>query len=140
MDALRRGLGETASDNSTAFGFSLTIGGAGLILSDLKGSPAVGEVFMLIGGAAAAMILISALSTSGFRSDTADSLPERAQMRGSALNFLSVGIGLLAAWGLGSLIGGPIAWLVGGFSAILLYLLVESLEYASTLGADEERA
>ena len=137
MNVLRRGLGETASDNSTAFGFSLTIGGAGLILADVHGPPDVARVFLLIGGAAAAMILISALSTGGFRDDTPESLPERAQMRGSALNFLSVGIGMVSAWGLGSLIGGPIAWLAGGFSAILLYLLIESLEYASTLRAEQ---
>jgi len=77
MEALRRGLGETANNNSTAFGFSLTIGGTGLILADLHGSPAVGEVFLLIAGPAVAMIMISALSTSGFRTHTAEPLPER---------------------------------------------------------------
>ncbi len=137
MDSLRRGLGETAADNSTAFGFSLTIGGTGLILSDLHRSPSVGEVFLLIGGAAAAMILISALATRGFRTQTAEALPERAQMRGSGLNFISVGTGLLAAWGLGSLIDSSVAWMVGGFSAILVYLLLESLEHASMLEADD---
>lgn len=138
MDALRRGLGETASDNSTAFGFSLTIGGTGLILADLQGSPTVGEVFLLIGGAAAAMILINVLSTRGLRTGTTDPLPERAQMRGSALNFLSVGFGLLAAWGLGSAIDVSTAWLVCGFSAILIYLLTEALEYASMMRLDGE--
>lgn len=138
MDALRRGLGETASDNATAFGFSLTIGGAGLILSDIHGSPDVGQVFLLIGGAATAMVLIAVLSTRGLRTDTAEPLPERAQMRGSALNFVSVGFGLLAAWGLGSATDSSIAWLIGGFSAILVYLLTEALEYAGTLGADSE--
>lgn len=139
MGALRRGLGETANDNSTAFGFSLTIGGTALILADVHGSPAVGEAFLLIAGAAAAMIAISALSTSGFRTDTAEPLPERAQMRGSGLNFLSVGIGMLAAWGAGELLGGGAAWAAGGFAGILLYLIVESLEYAVTLSADEDR-
>lgn len=137
MRALWRGLGETANDNSTAFGFSLTIGGVALILADLHGSPKVAEVFLLIGGAAAAMIAISAVSTRGFRSDTADPLPERAQMRGSALNFISVGMGLLAAWGAGEILDGGVAWAVGGFVGILLYLTFESLEYATTLAADE---
>lgn len=136
MDVLRRGLGETASDNATAFGFSLTISGAALILADLHGAPKVEEVFLLIGGATAAMVFISALSTHGFRRDTPERLPERAQMRGSALNFLSVGSGLLAAWGLGALIDGSSVWLGGGFGAILLYLIVESLEYASALRAE----
>jgi len=137
MKALRRGLGETANDNSTAFGFSLTIGGTALILADLHGSPVVGEVFLLIGGAAAAMIAISALSTGGFRKETAEPLPERAQMRGSGLNFLSVGSGLLAVWGAAALLDVGAAWAVGGFVAILLYLIVESLEYAAALAADE---
>lgn len=139
MDALRRGLGETASDNSTAFGFSLTIGGAALILADIHGAPSTGRVFLLIAGAAAAMILISALSTRGFSTDTAEPLPERAQMRGSGLNFLSVGAGLLATWGLATLIDDPLAWLAGGFAAILTYLLVESLEYASTLEGERRQ-
>ena len=138
MEAFRRGLGETAQDNSTAFGFSLTIGGTALILADLHGAPAVGEVFLLIGGAAAAMILISAISTSGFRDDTAEALPERAQMRGSGLNFLSVGGGMLGAWGVAELLDGGVAWVVGGFVGILLYLFVESLEYAGTLAADKQ--
>jgi len=139
MEALRRGLGETANNNSTAFGFSLTIGGTGLILADLHGSPAVGEVFLLIAGPAVAMIMISALSTSGFRTHTAEPLPEREQMRGSGLNFLSAGSGLLAAWGAAALLDGGAAWAVGGFVGILLYLIVESLEYATTLAGDESR-
>lgn len=137
MDALRRGLGETASDNSTAFGFSLTIGGVGLILADVHGSPEVGEVFLLIGGAAAAMILIATLSTRGFRSETPDPLPERAQMRGSALNFLSVGVGLLGGWGVATVVHGSVAWAGGGFAGILLYLSVEALEYAAMLRLEQ---
>jgi hypothetical protein len=133
MKSLRRGLGETASDNATAFGFSLTIGGAGLIAADLHGSPAVPEVFLLIGGAALAMIFVAAVSTGAFRSDTPESLPEKAQMRGAALNFLSVGLGLLAAWGLSSLIDSSIAWFAAGLSAILVYLVTEALEYSVTL-------
>lgn len=137
MDSLKRGLGETANDNATAFGFSLTIGGTGLILNNLRGSPTIGEVFLLIGGAAAAMVAISLLSTRGFRTETDDPLPERAQMRGSALNFISVGIGLLGAWGVGALIESTPGWAAGGFIAILLYLTIESLEYAGMLKVED---
>lgn len=133
MGALSRGLGETASDNATAFGFSLTIGGVGLITADLHGSPAVGEVFLMIGGGAAAMILIAMLATRAFQHETPDQLPERAQMRGAALNFLSVGAGLLVAWGAASLFDGGLAWALSGFGGIFAYLVVEALEYAATL-------
>lgn len=133
MNALRRGFGETASDNSTAFGFSLTIGGVALILADVHDSPVVGEVFLLVGGAAAAMILVVVLSTRALRTDTAEPLPERAQMRGSALNFLSVGAGLLAGWGVAVVADGGLAWAGAGFAGILAYLVVEALEYAAML-------
>lgn len=133
MESLKRGVGESASDNATAFGFSLTIGGAGLVVSDMDKPPEVLEVFLLVGGASLAMILISAIATAGFTRSTARSLPERSQMRGSALNMLSVGLGVAAAWAMASLLDGTLVWLASGFGAILVYLMVESLEYAGTL-------
>lgn len=136
MESLKRGVGESASDNSTAFGFSLTIGGTGLVLSDVEKSPSVPEVFLLIGGASLAMILISAVATAGFAKSTSAALPERAQMRGAAFNMLSVGLGVGSAWLLGELLGGKLVWAAGGFVAILVYLLVESLEYATVLKAE----
>lgn len=133
MAHIKRGIGESASDNSTAFGFSLTIGGTALMLSDLEQSPTVLEVFLLIGGASLAMILTSAIATRGFSKSAPPSLPGRAQMRGSALNMLSVGLGVASAWALGEFFGGALVWLAGGFSAISVYLLIESLEYAAAL-------
>lgn len=136
MESVQRGVGESATDNSTAFGFSLTIGGTGLVVSNLENPPAVLEVFLLIAGASLAMILLSALATAGFTTSTPASLPERARLRGSALNMLSVGLGVATAWTLGQLLGGTLVWLVAGFAAIFVYLVIESLEYAGALRAD----
>lgn len=82
------------------------------------------------------MILVSAVYTAGFKTSTASSLPERAQMRGAAFNMLSVGLGVGSAWLVGELLAGTLVWITGGFTAILVYLLIESLEYAGVLKAE----
>lgn len=136
METMKRGLGESARDNSTAFGFSLTIAGTGLVLADLEKPPAVLEVFLLIGGASLAMIVVAAIASAGFAKSSPDALPERARLRGSSLNMISVGLGMASAWALGEGLGGPFVWAAGGFAAILVYLVIEGLEFTAMLRAE----
>jgi hypothetical protein len=113
--------------NATAFGFSITITGSFGVLQTVAGSPTVAQVLLFAVSSALVVGLLEGAVTRGFR-DRVGAVPPEVAMLGTAQNFISVGLGIGAAAGLASLIGGGGAWPAGGAVGTLVFLLAESAE------------
>lgn len=116
-------------DNSTAFGFSITITGSFGLLTTYEGSSSVGEVFAFALAAALAFGVLQAAATKGF-AHRPDIFGRKTVMLGTALDILSVGLGLGGAALAGVVLSGFAAWPVGGFLAGLFYVGAEAIELA----------
>ncbi len=133
---LRRGLQTSVVDNSSAFGFSITITASFGMLNRLHGQPGVGEIFGFALAAVAAFTVLQAVASSGFRTRPGTA-PREVVMLGTALNVASVGLGVGAATLTGLTLDSSVAWPLGAFLAAFVYILAEALEL--TLAARVER-
>lgn len=124
---MRRGLHTSIVDNSTAFGFSIMITCSFGVLSNLHGSPAVGDIFGFGLAGAATFMLLHGLASDLFR-HSPQTAPRQVVMLGTALNFLSVGLGVGAAALVGLLVVTAAAWPLGSVAASSAYVLTEALE------------
>lgn len=113
--------------NSTAFGFSITVTGSFGVLQTVSGSPGVVQVVMFAVAAALALGLVQAIVTRGFRDRTGTAPPE-VGLLGTAQDFLSVALAILAVAGTAALVRGSAAWLLGGAVAALVFLAAETAE------------
>lgn len=133
---LRRGLQTSVVDNSSAFGFSITITASFGTLTRLQGQPGFGEIFGFALAAVAAFTLLQAVASSGFRRRPGTA-PREVVMLGTALNVASVGLGVGAATLTGLVLDSSVAWPLGAFLAAFVFILAEALEH--TLAARVER-
>ena len=124
---LRRGLQTSVVDNSSAFGFSITITASFGTLSRLHGQPGFGEIFGFALAAVAAFTVLQAVASSGFRSRPGTA-PREVVMLGTALNVASVGLGVGAATLTGLVLDSSVAWPLGAFLAAFVFVLAEALE------------
>lgn len=124
---LRRGLQTSVVDNSSAFGFSITITASFGMLNRLHGQPGVGEIFGFALAAVAAFTVLQAVASSGFRTRPGTA-PREVVMLGTALNLASVGLGVGAATLTGLVLDSSVAWPLGAFLAAFTYVLAEALE------------
>lgn len=119
----------TIRDNSTAFGFSLTVTMSFGLLQTVARSPSVGEIVAFGVAAAAVVGMLEALATRGFRSAPPQPPPE-VIMLGTALDFVSVAAGAGAALAVAELVEGFAAWPLAAAAAAFVFLATESLELA----------
>ncbi len=124
---IRRGLHTSVVDNSTAFGFSITITCSFGVLSNTEGSPSIGAILAFGLAAAATFTLLHALASDLFR-HRPQSAPRQVVILGTALNFLSVGLGVGAAVLVGLLVAPAAAWPLGSVAAASAFIFSESLE------------
>lgn len=124
-----RGLMTSLVNNSSAYGFSVMITASFGVLGRLQGQPAVGEVALFAFGAVAAISVIDALSTNGFRRRP-HIHPDNVVLLGTAGNLLSVAVALALVYGVGALLSGPAAWIAAPLLAAGSYVLVEAAELA----------
>jgi hypothetical protein len=124
---VRTAVSTSTLGNSTAFGFSITITGSFGVLQTRVGSPSVLQIVMFAVAAALALGLVQAAVTRGFR-DRTGSAPTEVALLGTAQDFLSVALALLAVAGTTALVRGSVAWLLGGAVAALVFLGAEALE------------
>ena len=120
------GLHTSARGNAPAYGYSVTITASFGILSALKGSPGVAEIFLFAAGAIAGFALVEAIVTGGFRHGLEDE-PTEVKALGGSISVLSVGGALAGTLGIGTLLG-TAAWPLGSFTATVLYLCFYALE------------
>lgn len=124
-----RGLYTAVTTNSAAYGYSVVITASFGVLAVLDGAPAVGEIFLFIGGAAVAFTSVEAAASRGFRK-TERAEPSWVVLVGTAFNFFSMSLALGAATLVAHLVGGWPAWAVGPLVATIVYMLVVGFEMA----------
>lgn len=127
--ALIRGMRTSVRNNSAAYGYSVTITATFGAVTALTRKPNVPDIFLFLGGAAAAFTLVELLASKGFKV-TDHSEPEEVILVAASFNVFSIASGVaggcLAAW----LLSRWIAWLIGPFAATVVYLFVVGVELA----------
>ena len=129
---LGRGLGAkaistTVRDNSTAFGFSITVTVSFGLLQTARGAPTPLEILGFGLAAALGVAVVVGLVTRGFRV-RAGHAPAEVRMLGTSLDFVSVGAATATVYGLATLLTGFVAWPVSAFAGVLVFLALQSLE------------
>ncbi len=123
-----RGLSTAVSGNAQAFGFSITITATYGVISRAQGNPSLPEVFGFALSAVAAFSLLNLVVAALLVRGRPRKDPERVVLVATATDFLAVGLGIAAAAGLQSALGGWLAWALAPFGAALVYVLVQALE------------
>jgi drug/metabolite transporter (DMT)-like permease len=88
------------------------------------------EIFLFGLGGAASFTIANAATARGFRKRVREE-PPIVRAVGSSLGFVSVAGAIAIAWLVGWALGGWSAWLLGGFAASAVYLLLSALELAT---------
>lgn len=117
-------------ENSSAYGFSISITGGYAILTQLSNRPSALSLFLGAGGASAAFIALDLLVLAVGVQLREDDDPPATKFIARVMTIVSVGTAMSGAYAAGYFLTGPWAWLVGGFLTSFLFLLVDSLELA----------
>jgi MFS family permease len=130
LEHVVRGLGASTRHNALAYGYSLAITGSFAVLTYSAPPTRPLEIFLFALAGAASFTVANASTTRGFRKRVREE-PPIVRALGSSLGFLSVVGAIAFAWLLGWALGGWGAWLLGGFAASSVYLLLSALELAT---------
>jgi hypothetical protein len=124
---VRRQLRSSVVDSAAPYGYTLTIFASGSVGSYMIGKPHVFEVLLLIAGAVAGFLAIEfvAFGRLTIRLSKPDSGPE--EIWGHA-HLVSAGIAVFACWAFLQVLSTNVAWLVVGFLATVVYLLVNAVQ------------
>lgn len=124
-----RGIRTSIRNNGPAYGYSVTITATFGVMSVPLGTPRVGEVFLFLGGAVAAVLLVESVVSHGFRQRLRGA-PAEVVALGSAIGVASaagaVGIAALTA----ELVHSGVAWALGSLLATIVFLLIAGVELA----------
>lgn len=132
-----RGLSTSVVNNSSAFGFSITITATSGMLSHFKGSPTAFEIVLLALSAVLGISIIEAVVSGGFRRRP-DLHPTEVIMLGTAANLLSVAVSLGVVYVVARTLPAPYAWAIAPLVAAAVYVLVEGLELAIAEDVQEQ--
>jgi hypothetical protein len=131
-----RGLGESARTNGLAYGYSVALTGAYIVLQAGAGVPRVRDAFLFGIGASITFALAGALVTRGFR-QRVEREPPLVLALGTALGILSISAATGSCALLTLVVGGTVAWFLGPLVASTVYLLVSALELVLARGAHQ---
>lgn len=123
----RRSLQTAIRKNSSAFAYSVVITSSLAAISSVEGSPVAGEILLFAVGAVISFTVLDILATEGFRR-TLTSEPPEVIAHASSVSFASVGLGIGAAIGSAYLLGAPLAWGIGSFTASTAFILTTAIE------------
>ena len=126
-DHFSRGLGESARTNGLAYGYSVALTGAYIVLQAGARSPDVVDAFLFGLGASITFALAGALVTRGFRQRVEREAPVVLAL-GTALGILSISAATGSCALLTVVSKGHVAWFLGPLVASAVYLLVSALE------------
>ncbi|HEV2768963.1 MAG TPA: hypothetical protein VGV40_02105 [Solirubrobacteraceae bacterium] len=122
-----KAISTTVRDNSTAFGFSITITVSFGLVQGARGSPTPTDILAFGLAAALAVAIVVGVVTRGFRV-RAGHAPAEVRMLGTSLDFVSVGAAIGTVYGLAKILPGFLAWPVSTFAGVLVFLTLQSLE------------
>jgi hypothetical protein len=111
------------------YGYTLTVWSAGAMVIASHGTPSVGDVLLLAGGAIAAYGTLQLLSRRAEEPTKRQLGASPRPIRAGAIHISAIGLAIGAA-ALVSLIGAWAAWPLAGFAATATYLLVLAVELA----------
>jgi hypothetical protein len=128
---LARSLSVTLKDNFSAYGYSTMITGSYALLNKLQQNPDLIDIFAAAAGAVSAFIAAEVAMMTIFRNMSGEA-SERTRMIARLMNFIAIAAGMCAAMVCGLYLQGLPAWLVGGFTSSLLFILLDGIELAIT--------
>jgi hypothetical protein len=121
------GLQTAVVDNSTAFGFSVTVTASYGALDRLAADPSLGDVAGFAVCAAAAFALLQVVTTRGFRRRPGTAT-RQVVLLGTAFDIVSVALGVGTAMLVGAVVPAWGAWALGGFLASLVFTGSQAIE------------
>src|SRR5436190_18041695 len=121
------GLKTSVLNNTVAYGYSITITASYGVLNVIEDTPTLWAIIVFACGAVLAFTMVEVFVYAGFRHELAQE-PIEVVILGSAFSFLSIGLALAATLCVGWLLNGPVSWLIGSFSATIVYISFLALE------------
>jgi len=119
----RANLNAARAASGVPSGYTLTIWCAGAVAVGRLGFPGVAEVLLFLGGGAAGVLLVDALSSSRERSASEPASPTAALARAPG-PLLAAAAAVVCAWLVVEVVGGGLAWALVGCAASVVYLTV----------------
>jgi hypothetical protein len=125
----RAHLQTTVATSAAPYGYTLTVWTSGAVTSHARGIPSSWEALLLLGGAVSGFMLTAALAHGS--ATEAFGAPERRPVRlWAGFHLVSVGSAIGASTLIAHELESPLAWLVVGFVATTVYLLVAAAQFA----------
>lgn len=124
---LRRHLRSSVVDSASPYGYALTIFGTGSVGDYIIGKPHVFEVLLYVGGAVAGFLLAGLLAYGHFTVRLRKPEPQPEAIWGHA-HLLSAGLAIGASWAFLQALTTNVAWLIIGFLATIVFLLLNAFQ------------
>ncbi len=135
-----KGLKVTLKDNTSAYGYSVSITGSYALLSSLQTSPTtVSQIFAAAAGAACAFAVVELATLVLFRNMN-EGQAERTKLLARLMSAASVGSSMGAAALGGLLLHGRTAWFAGTFAATCLFVLFDAVELGIVESSEHDRS
>lgn len=132
------GLHKALHGNATAFGYSVTITASFGAVQLERGQPGFGELVLFGMGAVIAFACLEGPLSHGFR-EPLEAGTDQVITLATALAFVSVALGISTARAIAATFGGAVAWFGAALGASLVFVIVESLEFALAEWVQERR-
>jgi hypothetical protein len=117
-----RGVRTSVANNTTAYGFSLTVTGSYGALAKVHGEPTWVELYLFLAGSCLGFAVVNTLSTRLFRKESPDE-PELVISLASSLSVFSVCAAVGAATGVAFALSDWAAWLLAAVAFTLAYVV-----------------
>lgn len=135
---MSKGMREALHGNATAFGYSVTITASFGAVQIENGSPTLVDLLTFGIGAVIAFAGLEGVLSNGFRAPLEKGTDQVITL-GTALAFISISLAIATADGVARLIAGGVAWFAAAFTASLVFVLVESVEFVLAEWIQERR-
>jgi hypothetical protein len=136
--AFRSSLATIIPATAAPYGYTLAVWSSGAVLLRSHGAPSLGDTLMFVVGAIAGFNLLGLFAIGVFRRATPIDRRQDRVLAG-VLDWVALGAVIAAVYGI-SQIHGWTPWLLGPFTATILYLLIASLQLALlTIRRERER-
>jgi hypothetical protein len=113
--------------SAAPYGYTLTIFGAGSTAEYMIGKPHIFEVLLYIAGAVTGFVLVGALAFGRLTVNLSKPETEPEEIFGHA-HLFSAGLAVTASWAFLQLLSTNVSWLIVGFLATAIYLVVNAVQ------------
>ena len=125
----RRHLAATVASAAGPYGYTISFGGSIALANERLGSPHLAGALLLMLGAVTAFVALGA-TAQGTLAPGAP-LPTAPPTLLGGAHVPSAGLALCAVWGVDHIAGGAFGWLLTGFAATGVYLLLCAAQHAA---------